>query len=138
MLRSGAPMRAAVACVMTAMTMTGSLGAQGWPAAGTAPSTFAQWVARNFVVTAGNPNDPVYQTMKGTGYDGVAALFVERSDGNFLCTGALLAGTFNVLTAAHCLADADGQNITQSVTSVFLPPAQPATTRGIIVSSAKS
>jgi len=78
----------------------------------------------------------MYQTMKGTGYDGVAALFVSRSDGNFLCSGALLAGTSNVLTAAHCLSDASGKNVTQSVTSVFFTPGAAASTRELIVSSA--
>lgn len=128
-------LRAAVACAVTAVTMTGALSAQLGPPPGAAP-TFSQWVARNFVVTAGNPNDAIYQTMKGTGYDGVAALFVRRSDGNFLCTGALLAGTFNVLTAAHCLADELGNNVTQSVTSVFFTPGAPATTRELILSRA--
>lgn len=100
------------------------------------PANFLQWTARNFVVVAGDdPNDPRYATMKGTGYDGVAALFIERPDGNFLCTGALLAGTFNILTAAHCLADINGQNITQSVTAVFFPPGQPATVREFVTSS---
>lgn len=100
------------------------------------PANFSDWVARNFVVTAGNPNDPVYATMKGTGYDGVAALFVQRTDGNFLCTGALLSGTFNVLTAAHCLANTSGQNITLGVTAVFFTPGQPVTTRELIASNA--
>lgn len=100
------------------------------------PANFLQWTARNFVVVAGDdPNDPRYATMKGTGYDGVAALFIQRPDGNFLCTGALMAGTFNILTAAHCLADTDGQNITQSVTAVFFTPGQPVTTRELITSS---
>jgi hypothetical protein len=100
------------------------------------PANFLQWTARNFVVVAGDdPNDPRYATMKGTGYDGVAALFIQRSDGNFLCTGALLSGTLNILTAAHCLANTSGQDITQSVTAVFFPPGQPATVREFVTSS---
>lgn len=98
--------------------------------------TFSDWVARNYLVTAGNPNDPLYSTMKGAGYDGIAALFVSRADGNFLCTGALLAGTFNILTAAHCLADASGKNVTQSVTTVFFTPNGPASAREMIESKA--
>lgn len=99
------------------------------------PGSFLEWTARNFVVTAGNPNDPMYATMKGTGYDGVAALFIQRDDGNFLCTGALLSGTMNLLTAAHCLSDHTGKNITNSVTAVFFTPGQPATTRELVLSS---
>ncbi|MBC8086294.1 MAG: trypsin-like serine protease [Phycisphaerae bacterium] len=120
---------------MTALTMSGTVNAQFRNPL--APASFSDWVARNFVVTAGDPNDPMYATMKGTGYDGVAALFISHSDGNnYLCTGALLAGTFNVLTAAHCLSDVNGNNITTSVTSVFFTPGQPATAREMIVSSA--
>ena len=99
------------------------------------PLTFLDWTARNFVVTAGDPNDPRYATMPGTGYDGVAALFIAREDGNFLCTGALLSGTMNLLTAAHCLSDASGRNITSSVTAVFFTPGQPIGTREFVLSS---
>jgi PEP-CTERM motif/Trypsin len=129
------PMRAAITLALTAMVITHPVNAQGANLSGVAPATFSEWVARNFIVTAGDPNDALYQTMTGTGYDGIAALFVERSDGNFLCTGALLAGTYNVLTAAHCLADANGVNITQKVTSYFFPPGAPANTRELIASS---
>lgn len=101
-----------------------------------APTNFDQWIARNFVVVAGNnPDALLYQTPKGGVYDGIAALFVSRSDGNFLCTGALLAGTNNVLTAAHCLADGTGTNITNGVLAVFFPAGQPASVREIIASS---
>lgn len=128
--------RTALACAFGAVSFGGAASAQEVRPSKFAPATFSEWVARNYVVVAGNPNDAIYQTMTGTGYDGVAALFVSRTDGSFLCTGALLAGTGNVLTAAHCLADVTGQNITQSVTSVFFTPGAPAGTRELIGSSA--
>ena len=100
-------------------------------------SLFSDWVARSTVVVAGNNfNDALYATTKGTGYDGVAALFIERADGNFICTGSLLSGGLNILTAAHCLSNTDGVNITNRVTAVFFTPGQPASVREFITSSA--
>lgn len=98
---------------------------------------FSDWVAQRTLVVAGtNFNDALYSTPKGTGYDGVAALFIERADGNFICTGALLEGGLNLLTAAHCLANESGVNVTNSVTAVFFTPGQPASARELIFSAA--
>ncbi len=97
---------------------------------------FNDWIAQSRIVVAGTDfNSLLYQTAKGTGYDGVAALFIERPDGNFICSGSLLAGGWSVLTAAHCLSDASGKEIATKVTTVFFPPGQPAATREIIVSA---
>lgn len=133
---TGMSIRFVLACALGTMALSDVSNAQVSDAASGAPATFSDWVARNYVVVAGNPNDAAYQTMKGTGYDGVAALLVSRTDGNFLCTGALLAGTSNVLTAAHCLADVTGQNITQSVMAMFFTPGEPEWSREMIMSSA--
>jgi len=101
------------------------------------PAMFSDWVAQKTMVVAGSNFDAaLYSTPKGTGYDGVAALFIQHSDGNaFLCSGALLAGGLNVLTAAHCLTNEFGVNITTNVLAVFFTPGAPATTREIIASS---
>ena len=101
------------------------------------PALFSDWVAQKTMVVAGaNFNAALYSTPKGTGYDGVAALFIQHSDGNaYLCSGALLSGGLNVLTAAHCLTNEFGVNITTSVLAIFFTPGQPATTREIIASS---
>ena len=101
------------------------------------PAMFSDWVAQKTMVVAGtNFNAALYSTPKGTGYDGVAALYIEHSDGNaYLCSGALLAGGLNVLTAAHCLTNEFGVNITTNVLAVFFTPGQPATTREVIASS---
>ncbi len=99
------------------------------------------WIAQSNIVTAGaNFNDPMYATPRGGAYDGVGAIFVQRSDGNFLCSGALLSigGGYNMLTAAHCLADNTGHVITNSATAVFFPPGQPATFREFVTASSAS
>ncbi|MEO7358783.1 MAG: trypsin-like serine protease [Gemmatimonadaceae bacterium] len=101
------------------------------------PALFRDWVAQKMMVVAGsNFNAALYSTPKGTGYDGVAALYIEHSDGNaYLCSGALLAGGLNVLTAAHCLTNEFGVNITTNVLAVFFTPGAPTTTREFIASS---
>lgn len=104
---------------------------------GSRPTKFSDWVAQKTMVVAGsNFNAALYSTPKGTGYDGVAALYIEHSDGfAYLCSGALLAGGLNVLTAAHCLTNEFGVNVTTNVLAVFFTPGAPATTREIIASS---
>ena len=137
--------RASVAltvAVASACLLVASVGAAQEPATpamrrSASPALFSDWVAQKTMVVAGaNFNAALYSTPKGTGYDGVAALFVQHSDGNaFLCSGALLSGGLNVLTAAHCLTNEFGVNITTSVLAVFFTPGQPATAREIIASS---
>lgn len=67
-----------------------------------------------------NPVDP-YRTPRGTGLDGVAALIINTSDGQFICTGSLLTSGNAILTAAHCLTDSAGKLIADSVQAVFFP-----------------
>jgi len=92
--------------------------------------------ARKLLSVAGtNPFDPLYSTPKGGAYDGVGSIFIERADGNFICSGALFGGGAYMLTAAHCLTDGTGKIITNQTTSVFFTPGQPAATREFIVSN---
>ena len=101
-----------------------------------APMMFSDWVARSTMVVAGtNFNDALYATPKGGVFDGIAALFITRPDGTFICSGALLAGGLNVLTAAHCLSNTAGVNIATAVTAVFFTPGQPASVRELIAGS---
>ncbi len=97
--------------------------------------TLSYQAASRIVVAGSSPSNALYQTPKGTGYDGVGSIFIQRSDGNFLCSGALIAGGAYMLTAAHCLADATGKLITQQTTSVFFPPGGPSTAREFITST---
>ncbi|MEP6836160.1 MAG: trypsin-like serine protease [Gemmatimonas sp.] len=99
-------------------------------------TTFGEWVAQKTLVVAGTDfNNVLYSTPKAGPYDGVASLLIHRTDGYFICSGALLAGGLNVLTAAHCLTDNMGVNITLDVTALFFPPGQPPDVRDIIAVS---
>jgi V8-like Glu-specific endopeptidase len=94
------------------------------------------WEARSYMTVAGtNPNDALYSTVRGGAYDGVAALFIQRTDGNFICSGALLRGGLDILTAAHCLTNNGLINV-NAVTAVFFPPGQPATFREFVTATA--
>lgn len=99
------------------------------------PASFTDWVIRNTLVVAGPDfNSALYSTPTGNGFEGVAALLIEREDGLFICSGALLAGGGNnVLTAAHCLTNSAGENIAQRVTAVFFPAGGPAGLQEVIV-----
>ncbi len=97
--------------------------------------TLSYQAASRIVVAGGSADDLLYRTPKGLGYDGVGSILVERTDGNYLCSGALLDGGRYMLTAAHCLADGNGQLITQKTTSYFFPPGTPNSTREIIASN---
>jgi secreted trypsin-like serine protease len=44
-------------------------------------------------------------------YDGVAELILNRTDGSFRCSGALLNGGTQILTAAHCVAEGAGGSL---------------------------
>lgn len=71
-----------------------------------------------------------------TFYDGVASLFLARTDGNFGCSGALLADSLHVLTAAHCVTNSSGvQNVIVSNATFNLSggPTLPYSVTGINV-----
>jgi Trypsin/PEP-CTERM motif len=107
----------------------------GRPELGSQPARYGplSYEARRLLVVAGsNPQDTRYATPPGDFYDGVGAIFIERTDGNFICSGALFGGGAYMLTAAHCLTDTKGQVITNSTTSVFFPGAG---TREFVVGS---
>ena len=65
-------------------------------------------------------NSAPFLTPPGTGYDGVALLLIHRTDGDYYCTGALIAPTL-LLTAAHCLSNTAGLMITTRVDASFYP-----------------
>ncbi len=69
-------------------------------------------------------NNPIYQSPPGMGLDGVARLFMLNSRGQveFGCSGTLLYTGWDVLTAAHCIADSDGNIAASGVNVGFLNP----------------
>jgi len=77
----------------------------------------------DLITVAGNypaVNSAPFLTPAGTGYDGVALLLIHRTDGDYYCTGALIAPTL-LLTAAHCLSNTAGEMITTRVDASFYP-----------------
>lgn len=67
-------------------------------------------------------NNPLYQSPPGMGLDGVARLFMLDSDGFVTsgCSGTLLYTGRDVLTAAHCISDGNGNLSAASVNVGFL------------------
>jgi hypothetical protein len=82
-------------------------------------------MVRPHIVGSGNidavPPDPNYRTPPGSGYDGVGALLLETSLGDFLCSGSLLSSGQHVLTAAHCVTDPFGNNSLYGGSAFFFP-----------------
>ncbi len=74
------------------------------------------------IVAAGDISDLTrYGTSRGAGYDGVGGLLLHTTEGSFLCTGSLLSGGRDVLTAAHCVTSATGELTLTSGTATFFP-----------------
>jgi Trypsin len=69
------------------------------------------------IVVPGNPND--YTVSPGTGYDGVVRLDIGTNLGVDKCSGSLLPTGLHILTAAHCLTDDFGANITNAAAVSF-------------------
>ena len=65
--------------------------------------------ARPLYTTPDNPD--TYEVPSSNPHDGVAKLILTRSDGEFWCTGSLAQDNIHVFTAAHCVADDNGNYI---------------------------
>jgi len=65
-------------------------------------------------------DDPANHVVdSGGSLDGVGKIELTRSDGTFLCSGALLSTGLHVLTAAHCVTDDFGNFVLNSATVTF-------------------
>lgn len=67
--------------------------------------------------------------------DAVAKLTLTRSDGNFSCSGSLLAGGLYVLTAAHCVTGSTAGATTSSISLSWNEGAVTATSTSYVVAS---
>jgi len=78
--------------------------------------------------TSGDINDAAgpFRFPRGIGLDGTVALIINRTDGSFLCSGAMIAPRV-ALSAAHCFANDSGANVTVS-TDVYTFPSGGGTT----------
>ncbi len=74
-------------------------------------------IAVPMYTTVDNPVKHVVSS--GGSLDGVGKISLFRSDGNFLCSGALLTTGLHVLTAAHCVTNDFGNFILNSATVTF-------------------
>jgi len=53
------------------------------------------------------PGNRIYNAPGGT-FTGVVGLLIQRTAGNFVCSGALLGDRMSILTAAHCVSNGGG------------------------------
>ncbi|MFO1188804.1 MAG: trypsin-like serine protease [Alphaproteobacteria bacterium] len=83
---------------------------------GTVPGGEISYQAQTRYVTA---DDPANHEVPAGGFSGVAALTITRSDGTFLCSGALLGSGRHVVTAAHCVTNGAGALTATSVAAKF-------------------
>ena len=74
-------------------------------------------IAVPMYTTVDNPAKHVVGS--GGSQDGVGKIILYRSDGTFLCSGALLSTGLHVLTAAHCVTNDFGNFILNSATVTF-------------------
>ena len=72
------------------------------------------------IVVSGDPDD--YIVNPGNGFDGVVSLSLQTDIGRFGCSGSLLPSGRHILTAAHCLTDDFGLNLTKGATAFFTLP----------------
>ena len=60
------------------------------------------------LITAGDPDAPMYARLPNSAFDGVGALQLEFNNLISNCTGSLMGSGRHVLTAAHCVTERDG------------------------------
>ena len=101
-------------CLLITGEVASAIVVSGDPSGGN--STFGSSFDRNdpyYIVNPGE-SDPI----SGISLDGVADLAINTNSGNFRCTGSRI-GSNLVLTAAHCVTDANGILDANSVTATW-------------------
>ena len=73
--------------------------------------------ARALYTSVDNPSK--HEVPTSDPHDGVAKLFLTRTDGTFGCSGTLANDNIHVFTAAHCVADDIGNYILTSGSATF-------------------
>ncbi|MFB5615392.1 MAG: trypsin-like serine protease, partial [Candidatus Nitrosomaritimum yanchengensis] len=73
--------------------------------------------ARPLYTSLDDPSNHIVDTSGP--HDGVAKLSLTRTDGTFGCTGTLANDKLHVFTAAHCVADDNGNYILTSGSATF-------------------
>ncbi len=81
-------------------------------------------VGAGSTATAAAGGNPLYFPNRPA-HDGVVALIINRSDGNFICSGALLPDRRSILTAAHCVSDGAGTPNPIATTAFFYNGSNP-------------
>ncbi len=88
----------------------------GWCHASTLPNIY-QAEIRPLYTTVDDP--ALHETSPGGPFDSVVKLTIGRTDENVVCTGTLLNNGRDILTAAHCLTDDNGNLTAVSSFSLF-------------------
>jgi len=91
---------------------------QTWAGSTSASELIAE--SRPLYTTVDDPS--FHETSPGNGFDNIVKLTIGRSDGTFNCTGTLLDNGRDILTAAHCLTDDNGNLTAVSSFSLFQTP----------------
>jgi len=73
--------------------------------------------ARALYTSVDNPSN--HEVPISTPHDGVAKLILTRTDGTFGCSGTLANDQIHIFTAAHCVADDNGNYILTSGSATF-------------------
>jgi secreted trypsin-like serine protease len=74
-----------------------------------------------YIVSTGDINSALYSTPRGGIADSVAGLILQTTAGSFLCSGTLLPSGMDILTAAHCVSDVNGQFNLLGGSATFFP-----------------
>lgn len=104
-----------VGALLVAATQAGAQATAQISTSGLAPALVVPDTARAIGTAI---NDPRYGT-NGAAYYGVVRIIMTTKAGTFSCSGALLKGGWDILTAAHCVTDANGAYNTTALSVRF-------------------